>query len=76
MEVDYEDLVLRRVEVLPKLIEFLGLEWDDSVLSHEENKTEVITPSRWQARQPVYKTSLERWRNYEPWLGEFAELLP
>lgn len=76
IEVDYEDLVLRREEVLPKLIAFLGLEWDESVLSHEENKAEVITPSRWQARQPVYKTSMERWRNYEPWLGEFAELLP
>ena len=76
IEVDYEDLILRREEVLPKLIDFIGLEWDDSVLSHEDNKTEVITPSRWQARQPVYQTSMERWRNYEPWLGEFAELLP
>jgi hypothetical protein len=30
----------------------------------------------WQARQPVYRTSLERWRRYEPWLGEFLQLLP
>jgi hypothetical protein len=36
----------------------------------------VKTASVWQARQPVYKTSVERWRRYEPWLGELRELLP
>jgi hypothetical protein len=36
----------------------------------------VKTPSLWQVRQPVYKTSVERWRRYEPWLGELRELLP
>ena len=34
------------------------------------------TASLWQARQPVYTTSVERWRRYEPWLGELRELLP
>jgi len=29
----------------------------------------------WQARQPIYETSVERWRRYEPWLGEFRRLL-
>src|SRR5260370_39438695 len=29
----------------------------------------------WKARQPVYRTSVERWRRYEPWLGEFRQLL-
>lgn len=74
IEVDYEDLVRRREEVLPALVEFLGLDWDDSPLRHEDSSSEIVTPSRWQARQPVYTSSLERWRNYEPWLGEFAEL--
>jgi hypothetical protein len=36
----------------------------------------MTTASVWQARQPVYKTSLQRWRRYEPWLGELRELLP
>ena len=36
----------------------------------------VKTGSMWQARQPVYNTSVERWRHYEPWLGELRELLP
>jgi len=34
----------------------------------------VATPSTWQVRQPMYKTSIGRWRDYEPWLGEFRAL--
>ncbi|MDR3687754.1 MAG: sulfotransferase [Fimbriimonas sp.] len=73
-EVRYEDLVLRRDEVLPGLVDYLGLDWDDSVLHHERRSSEIVTPSRWQARQPIYTTSLDRWRNVEPWLGEFTSL--
>jgi hypothetical protein len=34
------------------------------------------TASVWQARQPIYRTSVERWKHYEPWLGELRALLP
>ena len=34
------------------------------------------SPSVWQARQPVYKTSVNRWRRYFAWLGDFQRLLP
>ena len=37
---------------------------------------QVRTASLWQARQPVYNTSVERWRRYERWLGELRELVP
>ena len=36
----------------------------------------VRTFSKWQVRQPVYTTSVARWKNYEPWLGAFRELMP
>jgi hypothetical protein len=36
----------------------------------------VRTASKWQARQPVYASSVERWRRYEPWLGALGDLLP
>ncbi len=56
-----------------RLIAFCRLTWDDACLAQERNSRVVKTPSLWQVRQPVYKTSVERWRRYEPWLGE---LLP
>jgi tetratricopeptide (TPR) repeat protein len=75
IEVDYEAIVADREPIVRKLVDFVGLEWDDACLHHEENDRLVRTPSLWQARQPIYKTSSERWRNYEPWLGEFRSLL-
>jgi hypothetical protein len=56
------------------LIAYAGLDWDDACLTPEHNQRVVRTASIWQARQPVYRTSVERWRNYEPWLGELASL--
>lgn len=74
LEVDYEELISNREDVTRRMIDFAGLEWDDRCLRHESNKHRVSTPSLWQVRQPIYKTSVERWRKFEPWLGEFAEL--
>ncbi len=76
MEVSYEILVDDREGVTRQVIDFCGLDWDDLCLRPEENERAIRTPSLWQARQPVYKTSVERWRRYEPWLGEFEKLIP
>ena len=76
LEVDYEALIADREAVTRRLIAFTGLDWDDSCLQPERNQHAVVTASRWQARQPVYATSVGRWRHYEPWLGELRRLLP
>ena len=73
-EVDYETLVAEPEAETRRLIDFLGLPWDDVCLAPENNVRSVKTASVWQARQPVHKTSVERWRRYEPWLGELREL--
>ena len=70
----YEELVSDKEILTRQMIDFLGLGWNDSCLRHEDNPRGVKTPSMWQARQPVYRTSVERWKNYEPWLGEFESL--
>jgi tetratricopeptide (TPR) repeat protein len=75
LEVDYEDVVGNREATIRRIIEFMGLQWDASCLNHQSNPVEVSTPSRWQARQAIYRTSLQRWRNYEPWLGAFKDFL-
>jgi tetratricopeptide (TPR) repeat protein len=75
LDVDYERLVQHPEEVTRSVIEYCGLEWEDACLHPEEGDRRVLTFSKWQVRQPVYTTSLERWRRYEPWLGEFHELI-
>jgi tetratricopeptide (TPR) repeat protein len=74
-EIDYEALVAEREELTRKLIAFTGLGWNDACLQPERNVRTVTTASLWQARQPVFRTSVERWRRYEPWLGELRQLL-
>ncbi|HWD41678.1 MAG TPA: sulfotransferase [Fimbriimonas sp.] len=74
LEVSYEQLVTDREAETRKILEFCGLEWDQACLFPEQNERAVVTPSVWQVRQPVYTTSMERWRNYEPWLGDFNKL--
>jgi hypothetical protein len=75
LEVSYEDLVTNRERVTRDIIAFCGLDWNEACLRPEENARTVATPSLWQARQPVYRSSVARWRRYEPWLGPFRRLL-
>jgi tetratricopeptide (TPR) repeat protein len=75
LEVDYEALVADREGGARRLIGFCGLDWDDACLHPERNGRAVTTASMWQARQPVYRSSVARWRRYAPWLGELRDLL-
>ncbi|HEX3430658.1 MAG TPA: sulfotransferase [Rhizomicrobium sp.] len=75
LEIEYERLIADREAETRRLIAFTGLGWNDSCLRPDENKRAINTASAWQARQPMYTTSIERWRHYEPWLGELRELL-
>jgi len=74
LEVDYEELVTNPEPQIRKILAFSGLPFDEACLRPEDNQRVVTTPSLWQVRQPVYRSSVERWKVYEPWLGEFAEL--
>jgi hypothetical protein len=76
VEVDYEALVADPELHARRLIAACGLEWNDACLAPHRNSRRVNTASLWQVRQPIYRTSVERWRRYEPWLGELRELAP
>jgi hypothetical protein len=75
LDVDYEELIADREAVSRRIMAFCGLRWDDACLQHESNERTIRTPSQWQARQPIYRSSVARWRRYEPWLGEFGALI-
>ncbi len=75
VEVDYEDLTRAPEPVIRRIISACGLAWHDACLRPESNPRAVNTPSKWQARQPIYRTSVARWRRYEPWLGPLRALV-
>ena len=76
LEIEYETLIAEPEQTTRRMIAFLGLEWDDACLHPERNPRQVKTASKWQARQAIYASALERWRRYEPFLGPFRALLP
>ncbi len=75
LEVDYEELTSAPEPLIRRIISGCGLAWDDACLRPETNPRAVKTPSKWQTRQPIYRTSVERWRRYEPWLGSLRSLV-
>ena len=74
LDVHYEDVVAEPERAARRLIAFCGLEWEPACARPEQNPDDVRTASSWQARQPVYRSSVGRWRRYEPWLGELRSL--
>ncbi len=73
--VDYDQLVKNPRTVMEPLLEFLGLPWHDAVLRDDGNPRPVRTASNWQVRQPLYRSSSGRWRNYTDQLAGFRALL-
>jgi len=74
LEVDYEALVADSQSVSRNLISACGLEWDPACLHPERNTRVVKSASKWQVRQPIYRTAVGRWHHYQPWIGRLTEL--
>ncbi len=75
LEVDYEEMTRTPEPVIRRIIAACGLTWHDDCLRPENNPRAVSTPSKWQTRQPIYRSSVARWRRYEPWLGPLRVLI-
>jgi len=74
LDVPYEELIADQEGWTRKILHFLGLEWDERCLDFHRTKRAVVTASYWQVRQRIYKDSVERWRNYEKFLGPLQGL--
>lgn len=74
-EIVYEDLIADQEGESRALIDYCGLEWDDQCLRFFEADRIVRTASLWQVRQPVYNSSVGRWRNYEAHLKPLFDAL-
>jgi hypothetical protein len=75
--VRYEDLVHEPEAECRALFEFLDLEWDPVVLDfHRHQKgRQIETPSYLQVSQPLYSSSIGRWRKYEDQMAPHLERL-
>jgi len=75
IEVQYEETVANQEAVSRSMVEFCGLEWDDRCLQFHKTRRYVGTASYEQVRQPIYKNSAGRWKNYEPYIDTLRKEL-
>jgi tetratricopeptide (TPR) repeat protein len=74
-EIDYEDLVTDQSGATKKLLEWIGLPWDDACLAFHKSDRAVQTASMAQVRRPIYGSSVGRWKNYEKHLKPLFDRL-
>jgi tetratricopeptide (TPR) repeat protein len=75
LEVEYESLIGNFEEEVRRIVEYCGLEWDKRCLKFYETERSVHTVSAVQVRQPVFRSSVGRWRHYKDYLGPLLEVL-
>ncbi len=74
-QVRYEDTIAEPETRSRALIDHCGLEWDEACLSFHKVERPIMTASKLQVRKPIYKTSVARWKRFEPWLGPMNDIL-
>ncbi len=75
-DVVYEDLVTNQEAETHRLVEEIcGLPWEEACLQFHHIERAVHTASLWQVRQPIYQQSVQKWKQYEEFLGPLLETL-
>ena len=75
MEVHYEDIVADQENQTRTLLEFCALPWEEACLSFHQNTAPVATASSVQVRQPLYSSSIGRWKKYGDGLSVLKQTL-
>jgi tetratricopeptide (TPR) repeat protein len=75
LDVYYEDVVADLEASARRLVAHCGLEWDGRCLDFHQTERAVRTASLTQVRQPIYASSIGRWRRHERHLGPLIEAL-
>ena len=74
----YEDLIEDFDNHILKILNFLGVSWDESIKNYKSTahkRGKINTPSSSQVVQPLYKSSIEKWKNYEKYFQNSNQYL-
>jgi len=75
LDLRYEDMVADTEGQARRLLDYLGLPWDERCLDFHQNKRIVKTASIAQVRKPVYRSSVARWKHFEVQLGSLLDIV-
>ena len=75
LTVNHEDVVDNLEKQVRRILDFCGLEFEQSCLDFHKTKRNIKTPSSEQVRQPIYKSATEQWRHFEQHLTPLKKVL-
>jgi hypothetical protein len=77
LEVRYEDVVADLEGATRRVLAFLGLGWNESVLRFNDHaRTRVLRCAVDDGvARPIYSSSISRWRHYQKYLEPYLEAL-
>ncbi len=75
LRVQHEDVVDDLETQVRRLLDFCELPFEEACLEFHKTGRSVRTPSSEQVRQPIYRSALQHWRHYEPWLDPLKKAL-
>jgi hypothetical protein len=73
LTIQYNDIVNNTESTAKSIINYCNLDWDANCLEHHKTERVIHTSSQWQVRQPIYKSSQDRWKNYEAYFPELVD---
>ena len=75
LRVQHEDVVDDLEGSVRRILDYCGLEFQQSCVDFHQTRRSVRTPSSEQVRQPIFREGIDRWTHYRPWLGPLEEAL-
>ena len=75
LRVQHEDVIDDLELQVRRMLDFCGVPFEQSCVDFHETKRAVRTPSSEQVRQPIFKSSMNQWKNFEPFLDPLKEAL-
>ncbi len=75
LRVQYEDVVADTETQVRRMLDYLELPFEEACVEFHKTERSVRTASSEQVRQPIFKSGLEQWKNFEPWLDPLKEAL-
>ena len=75
LRVQYENVVADLDHEVERILKYCQLPFEENCINFHQTARNVRTPSSEQVRQPIYKSGLEQWKNFEPWLEPLKNTL-
>ena len=75
LTVRHEDVVHDLEAEVRRMLDYCGLPFEPACLEYHKTARNIRTPSSEQVRRPIFRSGLDSWKNFEPWLGPLKAAL-